>query len=256
MRIPVVLLLATLCAYAFAYYPKQQNNDLFQHEDSTEVEKYYAKNCCNSEPSISQGTVSNGSLKHGKLMPFSGPNFHYFDTLSYLSGRAYVNHLVKQTIVATYASFEKTDSDLKFGLMECAHEHGGKLFPHRTHQNGLSVDFMSPKLKDGKPYYDLNHLGADHYWLDFDNNGNYTEDPNISLDFNLIARHIVKLDEIARQYGLKINKVIFKMELKDELYATEYGKTILKKGIYITKKLDPLVNALHDDHYHIDFEIL
>ena len=236
---------------------KQSNTPLIlinQDTDTSEVTLYYNNHPDNGLPSQSIGSVSNGSLKNGKLIPFSGQNYTYFDTLSYISGRAFMNHKVKKTVLETYKSLETKTPNNHFGIMECSHEHGGKLFPHRTHQNGLSVDFMTPLMKDNRSYYGLDTLGADHYWIDFNNNGKYLEDLSISINFNLMAAHILEIEKFANLNGLKIKKVIFKMELKDELFKSENGKILLEKGIYITKKLPPLINSLHDDHYHIDFE--
>jgi penicillin-insensitive murein endopeptidase len=71
--------------------------------------------------------------------------------------------------------------------MECSNKEGGRIFPHRTHQNGLSVDFMIPLIKNGIPYYGLDNLGANHYLLDFNNNGEYLKDTSIKIDFNMVA---------------------------------------------------------------------
>lgn len=223
---------------------------------SSEIEKYYNENKGDESPSISTGTVSAGKLENGKLIPFHGANFIYFDTLSYLSGRAFVNDKVKKTILETYKEFEIIKPERHFCMMECSNQHGGQLYPHHTHQNGLSVDFMSPLLKDSIPYCGLDALGADHYWLDFDADGNYLNDKTISVYFNLIAEHILVLEKKARIYGLKISKVIIKIEFKDNLLATENGKILANSGIYIVKNLTTLINSLHDDHYHIDFEVL
>ena len=106
------------------------------------------------------------------------------------------------------------------------------------------------------PYTGLDTLGANHYWLEFDNSGAYTKDTSVRIDFNLVAQHILVLEQTARKYGLKIAKVIFKLELKDELLATEYGKQLAASGIYFAKSLPDLINSLHDDHYHIDFTFL
>ncbi len=232
----------------------QQSHHL--NEDSSAVWIYYRNHPDNLKPSTAIGTVSRGELVNGKLMPFSGPNFNYFDTLSYLRGRAFVHDKVKKVILESYQTLVKTNPGNHFCFMECSHEHGGKLFPHRTHQNGLSVDFMTPVIKNGKPYYGLDTTGLNHYGIDFDNFGRYTKDTTISINFNLMAAHILAINKAAKQYGLKIKKVIFKMELKGELYATENGKKLITENIYITKKLSPLINNMHDDHYHIDFEII
>lgn len=219
-----------------------------------ELTEYYANNKGTESPSESVGTVSQGSLKNGKLIPFEGKNYHYFDTSSYLGGRAFVHEDLKKTIVNSYKELEYLRPNQKYCLMECSNKEGGKIHPHRTHQNGLSVDFMSPLELAEKPYYGLDSLGTSHYLLDFDENGKYTKDAEISIDFEALAQHIWTVEQHARKNGLKINKVIFKMELKDELYATEYGQKLKSSSIYITKNLSPLINSLHDDHYHVDFE--
>lgn len=210
----------------------------------------------NNTPSVSIGTVSNGSLKNGKLVPFSGKNFQYFDTSSYVNGRAFVNNKLKKTLIDTYRILDSILPERKFQIMECSNKEGGKISPHRTHQNGLSVDFMMPLVKNNKPCYNLDSLGANHYWLDFDNNGQYLKDKNISIDFNTLATYILTLNNCARKNGLKISKVILKLEFKPYLYSTESGKIIKNKGLYFATKLTPLINSLHDDHFHVDFELV
>lgn len=223
-------------------------------EISTEIQSYYSEHLGNDLPSTSTGTVSNGELINGKLIPFKGPNYEYFSEESYLAGRAFLNDKVLTTLLNTYHNFENLLPNKLFYVMECANEHGGKLFPHRTHQNGLSVDFMMPLLKNGIPYYGLDTLGADHYFLEFDNDGKYIDDNTIEIDFNLVAKHILELEKTAQLEDIKIKKVIINTELKDSLFATEYGQKLKTSGIYVVQKLSPLINSLHDDHYHIDFE--
>jgi len=141
-----------------------------------------------------------------------------------------------------------------FFLMELSNKEGGKIFPHRTHQNGLSVDFMMPMLKNDVPYIGLDTLGADHYWLSFNDQGEYSEDKTIVVDFELIAEHILQLEKNARINGLKISKVIIKVEYKDELFAGKAGQKLKNSGIYVVQNLSKLINDIHDDHYHIDFK--
>ncbi len=202
------------------------------------------------------GSVSNGTLKYGKLVPFKGENYQYFDTSSYLGGRAFTSDKVLKTMLDSYQELAAVVPERQFRIMECSNEHGGKLFPHKTHQNGLSIDFMMPLVQGEQAYYGLDDLGKDHYWLSFDNNGKYSKDKSISVDFNLIAQHILMLDQEARKNGLKVSKVIIKIEFKDELFATHYGQQLKSKGIYVVKSLSSMINALHDEHYHIDFELL
>lgn len=222
-------------------------------EYASETDQYYAAHPDNGLPSQSIGTVSGGSLKNGKLLPFNGPNFQYFDTESYLNGRAFVHEKVKKTLMDTYATFAIANPQRQYKIMECSNESGGKLWPHRTHQNGLSVDLMVPLVQDGQPYFGLDDMGSAHYALEFDNAGKYSEDPGITLDFEELANQILVLDTQARKNGLKIAKVIFKIELKDDLFATPSGKKLKASGIYFAQSLTPLINSLHDDHYHVDF---
>jgi penicillin-insensitive murein endopeptidase len=217
------------------------------------IQSFYNQYKGNDLPSISSGTVSNGKLENGKLVPYYGANFEYFDTTSYFEHRAYLHNKVLETILSTYKEFETLVPGKKFFLMECSNAHGGKMTPHYTHQNGLSIDFMSPLLKDGKPHSDLDTLGIDHYWMAFNNDGKYITDNSVTIDFNLIAQHVLLLESNAYKYGLKIAKVILKLELKDELFATEYGRKLAESEIYFAKNLPDNINELHDDHYHIDF---
>lgn len=115
---------------------------------------------------------------------------------------------------------------------------------------------MSPLLKNGISCTDFNRMGLPHYLMDFDENGIYTEDSSYSIDFNRMAQHLLVLHEEAKKQGLQIEKVILKIGLKDNLFATEYGKKLRTSGIYFATNLSELIDSLHDDHYHVDFKIL
>jgi len=209
----------------------------------------------NKGESISKGSYSNGSLENAYLLPKSGKNFHCYSFISYyILGREYVNSRLYRTITSTYDDLAEKYPGRKFIYMETAKRKGGRPYPHRTHQNGLSVDFMSPLLKHGKPIY-YSWLGIFRYTLNFDKNGRKTNNQNVEIDFNLMAEHILLLQKNAAIFGLKIKKVILKTDLKDHLFETESGKKLKSSGIYFAKNLTPLLNKLHDDHYHIDFEI-
>lgn len=223
-------------------------------EKTNKIHEFQQKYNDSLSQSISKGTVSNGSLIHGKLMPFQGKNYFYFDTSSYLSGRAFVNKKVKELCLDAYQELEKTVPNRSFGIMECSNEKGGKLEPHHTHQNGLSVDFMSPLKSHDTINTSLDKTGIQHYFIDFDEDARYTKDKQIYIDFDAMALHILKLNALASKHGLKINKVILKLNLKDNLYASKYGTELKSKGIYFAQKLPTIINNLHDDHYHIDFE--
>jgi penicillin-insensitive murein endopeptidase len=217
------------------------------------IQEYIAAHAHPEYKSKSDGKVSSGTLKYGYLLPYVGDNFWYFDADSYLGGRAFTNNLVYSSIIDSYATL-KEKSNRIWCLMEASNQKGGKMAPHITHQNGLSIDFMMPLMKDQKPFYDFDDKGKLHYLMSFDDQGISADDSNVSIDFDAVGSHILALEKAARNNGLKIKKVIIKIEFKDELYASKYGKDLEESGIYFVKGLSNLVNALHDDHYHIDFE--
>lgn len=220
------------------------------------VETYYEQNKGNDKPSIISGSVDKGKIENAKLLPFSGANFHYFDTASYLAGRAFTSDKVLNTMLNSYKLLETQVPGRAFCVMECSNQHGGKLYPHRTHQNGLSVDFMMPLVKNQVPFYGFDSIGQSHYLLDFNDQGQYKADTSVSTDFELAARHILLLHEEAKKQGLKVSKIIIKIELKDDLFKGEQGQKLKASGIYIVQNLTPLVNSVHDDHYHIDFDMI
>jgi penicillin-insensitive murein DD-endopeptidase len=115
---------------------------------------------------------------------------------------------------------------------------------------------MSPLLKNGISCTDFNSIGLPHYLLDFDDNGIYKDDSTYSIDFNLMAKHLLELNTQAQKNGLKIEKVILKIALKDNLFATEYGQKLKASGVYFATNLSELIDNLHDDHYHVDFAII
>lgn len=257
LRIALLPLLISACtAQTVEPKPKKQPEKVVEIPQPSKVELYYAEHVQDSIPSTAIGTINNGKLKNGTLLPFSGKNYTYFDTTSYLSGRGFMHSKVAKTLIDSYDQLDSLRPGRHFYLMECANQHGGKIFPHRTHQNGLSADLMVPLIKDQTPYYELDKTGTHHYLLEFDNDGKWDEDPSVSIDFELIALHLLELQKAAKLNGLSIEKVILKTELRDELYSGEYGKKLQQSGIYITRNLTPLINGLHDDHYHVDFREL
>lgn len=220
------------------------------------IEQYYQANKGDSLPSIIHGTEGAGSLEHGKLFPFSGSNFRYFDTISYLEGHAFMSDKMLNTLLASYKELEQSVHGRQFSCMESGLRNGGPIPGHRTHQCGLSVDLMAPLVKDSLPYYGLDAMGGWHYGLQFDDRGRLMQDSTITIDFNLIALQILSLDKQARKNGMHVKKVILKLELKDDFYKTPAGKKVRSKGIYLAMNLPPAVNNQHDDHFHVDFELL
>ncbi|MEL7530219.1 MAG: penicillin-insensitive murein endopeptidase [Bacteroidota bacterium] len=206
--------------------------------------------------SISKGTPGNGSLKNAAKLPYKGIGYRYFSPLSYyVLQRGFVHEKVRKTIQQAYQSCHEAMPERKFRLMECSKRKGGPMKPHRTHQNGMSVDFMTPLQKQGKAFQALDRLGIWHYLLTFDSKAQWRINRKVKIDYETMARHILAVADAAKQQGLKIKKVIFKVELQPALFQGFYGKKLKRRGIYFVRKLSPLIDNLHDDHYHIDFAL-
>jgi len=129
------------------------------------MQLYYDQHNQDSLTSVSKGTVSNGKLKNAVLFPPKGSNYKYFAEESYLKGRAFVHSDIKDIVLEAMLGLSKTLPRQVFQIMEIGHKHGGELWPHRTHQNGTSVDFMLPKQKNGEIDYSLDNKGVSHYFL-------------------------------------------------------------------------------------------
>jgi len=206
--------------------------------------------------SESVGSVRDGKLRNGWLMPFEGKNFRYFSRFSYyILNNAYVNSKVYDVLMDAYQACETSCPGKEFVLMECTRKRGGRMLIHWTHQNGTSVDFMVPtKRADGKKSLS-NRAGMFHYLFQFNPEGQFTLNKKTEIDFETMATHILAIDDAARKHGLSIHKILFNTNLQDELYATPAGQEILQRGIRIIPHLSDLINRFHDDHYHIDFDL-
>ncbi len=209
----------------------------------------------NSGVSSSHGTTGNGSLKNAYQIDYKTNNSKYFSPISfYLMGNGFVNSKLYHTIIDSYKECEKTCPNIDFKLMECSDKNGGELLIHRTHNNGLSVDFMVPKIKNNKQIKFYDRLGLWHYLLDFDSSGRLNINKEVTIDFETIGKHIIALDNAARKNGLTVSKVILKIDLKDDFFRTKSGQEVKKRGIYFARNLPPKVDIMHDDHYHVDFK--
>lgn len=208
----------------------------------------------NSGESVSLGTEGKGKLVNGYKLPYQGKNFRYFSLLDYyILGRCYVHSDIYDIVIESYAKLEESDDGYTFRIMECSRKRGGRSFPHRTHQNGVSIDFMTPLKKNGESIKRFDHFGIFRYAMQFDEDGKKGSNSKIEIDFEKMARHILTLNEAAGRKGYRIGKVILETNLKDEIYRCSYGDELKKSGIYFVNHLPERINKLHDDHYHINF---
>lgn len=183
-------------------------------------------------------------------LPSAGANFSSYSTAAELVGRTYVHSKVRDVVLAAYTAVGETAPDRVFVYGETGWKSGGRIRPHRTHQNGLSVDFMVPVVdKAGRsvplPATPLNKYG---YGIDFDASGRYEE---LTIDFRAMAEHLYQLDIAARQLGAGIALVIFDNDYLPRLFATSRGAYLKQRVRFMQGK--PWVR--HDEHYHVDFAV-
>jgi len=200
--------------------------------------------------SVCHGTTSDGRLENGVELPRSGPNFVTYSNVARIAGRTYVHSEVSEIIVAAYAELEKELPNKVYKYAETGFEEGGEFKPHKTHRNGLSVDFMTPvKSRQGAsvllPTYPWNKFG---YSIEFDERGRFED---LMIDYDALAAHIVALDRAAKSRDHKIWRVIFDPELQAGLFNTRYGDYI-QSNIALSKKRSWV---RHDEHYHVDFVV-
>lgn len=151
-----------------------------------------------ADASLCRGTTANGRLEHGCRLRRSGATFEAYSSLGVSLGRTYVHCTVARVVEAAYARLAEKHPDLRFVYGETGFAEGGPFKPHKTHQNGLSVDFFVPvRDSQGKSVplgtSALNKWGYD---IEFDARGRYED---LRIDFDAIALHLAALDEAAKR---------------------------------------------------------
>lgn len=200
--------------------------------------------------SVCYGSTANGRLAQGVALPAQGENYVAYSALARWLGRTYVHSQVRDIFVASYQRLQQRHPDKVFKYAETGFEQGGRFYPHKTHQNGLSIDFMTPVVdKEGRsvhlPTHVLNKFG---YNIEFDAKGEFE---GYRIDYTALAAHIVALHQAAKAAGYDVWRVIFDPELQPELYRTPYGD-YLRQHIQFSKRRSWV---RHDEHYHVDFKI-
>ena len=194
-----------------------------------------------SQASSCFGTVSNGRLGGGVAMPRSGANFEPYSSLAVTAGRTYVHVKVLEIVLDSYARVAKQEPTLRYVYGETGWRTGGRFPPHRTHQNGTSVDFMVPVRNQENQSIPLPRSIANRYGYDLES----------QIDFSAVAEHLYQLSLSARAQGADIAMVIFDPQYLPAIYSTQRGRYIRDNIRFMKGK--PWVR--HDDHYHVDFAV-
>ncbi|RZI58508.1 MAG: replication initiation protein [Rubrivivax sp.] len=196
------------------------------------------------------GTVANGRIADSIRLPLSGPNFSAYSTIAAGAGRTYVHSSVARIVERSYRTLETALPGTVFVYGETGLADGGRFKPHRTHQNGTSVDFFV-LVRNGQdrsvplPTPVTQRFGYD---IEFDKEARQGE---YRIDFEAMAEHLYQLDVAAKAEGTGIAQVIFDRAYLPKLFATKRGPWLEKHLSFMRSK--PWVR--HDEHYHVDFAI-
>ncbi len=198
--------------------------------------------------SVCYGTTAKGRLENGIALPDSGKNFVSYGTLPQILGRTYVHNKVRDVVLESYRMLEKVQPGKIFKYAETGFKEGGAFKPHKTHQNGLSVDFMVPVLnaKGDSVHLPTHAFNKYGYEIEFDDKGQFDE---YRIDYEALGAHMMTLHQAANSQGIKIWRILFDPVLQPFLYASKYG-TYIRDNISIPKKRSWV---RHDEHYHVDF---
>lgn len=195
------------------------------------------------------GSGSQGAIRDAWKLPRKGANFRAYSQLGWLAGRTFVHSIVHDIVLDAYQKLAASHPDHVFVYGETGLAGGGSFVPHRTHQNGLSVDFMVP-VRDATgaiaeiPTSVTQKFGYD---LEFDKSGKLGD---LEIDFEAIALHLSELKRSATRQHAKIARVIFEPELQARLTRTRAWSDI-RELPFRTKP----AWIRHDEHYHVDFEV-
>ena len=201
-------------------------------------------------PSLSIGTPAAGRLEHGKRLPSRGSNFRAYSDLGTLLGRNAVHDKVRDSVLAAYAHLARSRPQDRHVYGESGWPGGGPFRPHRTHQNGMAVDFFVP-VRDaaGRPaFFPASPFNRFGYGVEFDAAGGWNA---WRIDFEALAAHLEALAAASAAHGLRIEVVIFDLPLLQRLQASAARRERLR-GVRFSRTR-PWVR--HDEHYHVVFAL-
>jgi penicillin-insensitive murein DD-endopeptidase len=196
------------------------------------------------------GTVSKGRIERSVRLPTSGPNFSAYSTIAATAGRTYVHSKVAAVLAASYGQLQASSPDVVFVYGETGWAAGGRFRPHRTHQNGLSVDFFVP-VRNAKGQSVALPISVSNRWgydIEFGADSRFGD---YLIDYEALAEHLYQLHQVARAQGIGIARVIFDIAYLPKLFATPRGPYLQANLPFMKSK--PWVR--HDEHYHVDFAV-
>lgn len=189
------------------------------------------------------GQSANGRLENGVKLPISGENYESYSRVASLAGRTYVHSKVRDILLDSYEMLQYDHPAFKFKYGETGFADGGQFKPHKTHQNGTSVDFFTP-MKDARgkpallPTHAFNKLG---YAIELDADGRWR---GMEIDYFALAAHLAALQKAAQQHGVKITRVTFAPSLQPPLFASVLAGQLPPREVFTTRA----AWVRHDEH--------
>jgi penicillin-insensitive murein DD-endopeptidase len=198
---------------------------------------------------LSFGDGSCGKLRGGIALPCGGANFEAHAVAACTLGRNFLHPLVNLTVVDSYAALAEALPTRRWQYGEMGKQAGGPLWPHKTHQNGLSADFFVP-VSDVKSEAvllktsALNRFGYDFELTDAGELG------ALHIDWKAIGAHLLALEAAGKKHGVHIARIIITPDFHQQLLLENPSISHLAP---LFMKKEPWVR--HDEHYHVDFAI-
>ena len=184
-------------------------------------------------------------------LPLDGSNFAANSRIGHGAGRYYLKGRIAACALAAYADLAQNHPEYRYIYGEMGWKGGGRFRPHRTHQQGMNADFMTPVYtlgENGEKIPAVLPCNAANLWgynIRVDEEGRYEE---YRLDTGAMIAHLAALKKHAPRYGVKVERVIFDPPLLKLLRADPDFK-MLGNMVFMEKK----AWFPHDGHYHVDF---
>lgn len=217
----------------------------------------WANGWSSDETSVCYGVNSKGALRDAWKLPRQGANFRAYNLLPWLLGRTFVHSAVYDIVLDAYAMLADSNGETVFVYGETGFARGGRFRPHRTHQIGLSVDFMVP-VRDASgasrelPTSMFDQFGYRHEFDDSGALGDSNGDMGgaLHIDFEALAAHLAALKRSAAIHHVRMSRVIFEAPLREHLTATRAWPEIASLPFNVKP---PWIR--HDEHFHVDFDV-
>lgn len=201
--------------------------------------------------SVCRGTPSKGRVEGACPLPPHGPNFVAYSPLGVWLLRTWTHCTVRAIVEDAYGALAVSHPRRVWVYGEAGLPAGGRFWPHRTHQNGLSVDFMSPLSdRNGPRPLPLGLAAGFGYGVELDREGRLgaARLGAARLDAAAVGDHLLALQAAAQAHGARIAKVILDPALRRQVQRARPAT----RALPFTRKR---VWVRHDDHYHVDFAL-